>query len=135
MTSNFEADIKAIFLVTKKYSMIDEEFEQYYIKIHIPMVTEILVRHNVLQYSVVSTSRMHLVDARAFNSFNYAVESINCDAVVTTVFPDIDALEATFADPDLPLKLHPDEKSFREDNRRIVISNKYLGVRDGKRVA
>lgn len=62
MTSNFEAGIKATFLVTKKHGMTDEEFEQHYTKIHIPMVAEILVRHNVLQYSVVSSSRMPLVD-------------------------------------------------------------------------
>jgi hypothetical protein len=62
MTSNFETGIKATFLGTKKHGMTDEEFEQHYTKIHIPMVAEILVRHNVLQYSVVSSSRMSFVD-------------------------------------------------------------------------
>lgn len=46
----------------------------------------------------------------------------------------MDALEATFADPDLPAKLHPDEKNFTEDDRRMVIGKEYFGVRDGKRV-
>ncbi|PNP39998.1 hypothetical protein THARTR1_11264 [Trichoderma harzianum] len=44
------------------------------------------------------------------------------------------ALEATFADPDLPSKLHPDEKNFTEDDRRMVIGKEYFGVRDGKPV-
>ncbi|QYT06375.1 EthD domain-containing protein [Trichoderma simmonsii] len=116
--------------------MTDEEFEQHYTKIHIPMVAEILVRHNVLQYSVVSSSRMSSVDGmeKIQALFNNAVESIDCDAVVTTIFPDMNALEATFADPDLPAKLHPDEKNFTEDDRRMVIGKEYFGVRDGKRV-
>ncbi|KAL6814338.1 EthD domain-containing protein [Trichoderma sp. SZMC 28015] len=132
MTSSFEVGVKATFLVTKKHGMTDEEFEQHYTEIHIPMVAEILARHNVLQYSVQFITRKNKEKIQAL--FNNAVESIDCDAVVTTIFPDMGALEATFADPDLPAKLHPDEKNFTEDDRRMVIGKEYFGVRDGKRV-
>lgn len=46
----------------------------------------------------------------------------------------MDSLKATFADPDLPAKLHPDEKTFTEDSRRIVICKEYVELRDGAKV-
>lgn len=55
MTTGFQTGIKATFLVTKKKGMSDEDFEQHYIEIHIPMVAEILKRHKVLYYGVVSS--------------------------------------------------------------------------------
>ncbi|KAL7907596.1 EthD domain-containing protein [Trichoderma velutinum] len=132
MDMGFETGIRATFLVTKKHGMTDEDFEKHYTNIHIPMVAEILIRHNVLQYSVQFITRKNKEKVQTL--FNNAIESIDCDAVVTTIFPDMDALEATFADPDLPSKLHPDEKNFTEDDRRMVIGKEYFGVRNGKGV-
>lgn len=54
MTTGFQTGIKATFLVTKKKGMSDEDFEQHYTKVHIPMVAELLNRHRVLYYGVVS---------------------------------------------------------------------------------
>lgn len=56
MTTGFQTGIKATFLVTKKKGMSDEDFEQHYTKVHIPMVAEILNRHRVLYYGVVGSS-------------------------------------------------------------------------------
>lgn len=56
--------------------------------------------------------------------------SIDCDAVVTVIHPDMESLNATFADPELPAKLHPDEKTFTEDDRRMVIGKEFVGLRN-----
>jgi hypothetical protein len=52
------------------------------------------------------------------------VASIDCNAIVTVIHPDMDSLKATYADPDLPAKLHPDEKTFTEDDRRMVLGKR-----------
>lgn len=56
MVTGFQTGVKATFLVTKKKGMSDEEFEQHYTEVHIPMVAGILNRHRVLYYGVVSES-------------------------------------------------------------------------------
>lgn len=61
--------------------------------------------------------------------FNGAVGSIDCDAVVTILFPNMSSLETTFADPDLSAKLQPDEKLFIEDDWRMMIGKEYIGIR------
>lgn len=60
--------------------------------------------------------------------FGGAIGSIDCDAVVTAIFSDMDSLKATFADPDFSVKLNPDEKIFTEDDRRMVIGKEFVGV-------
>jgi hypothetical protein len=54
MATGFQTGVKATFLVTKKKGMSDEDFEQHYTNVHIPMVAEILNKHRVLYYGVVS---------------------------------------------------------------------------------
>ncbi|PTB63058.1 hypothetical protein BBK36DRAFT_1144122 [Trichoderma citrinoviride] len=132
MATAWATGVKATFLVTKKKGMSDDDFEQHYTSVHIPMVVEILSRHNVIQYSVQFVTSENKETIRA--QFGGAIDSIDCDAVVTTIFPDMDALKATFSDPELPAKLHPDEKKFTEDDRRMVIGKEYFGIREGQRV-
>jgi hypothetical protein len=63
--------------------------------------------------------------------FSGAVASIDCNAIVTVIHPDMDSLKATYADPDLPAKLHPDEKTFTEDDRRMVLGKEFVGLWNG----
>ncbi|PNP45622.1 hypothetical protein TGAM01_v204472 [Trichoderma gamsii] len=126
MTTGFQTGIKATFLVTKKKGMSDEDFEQHYTKVHIPMVAELLNRHRVLYYGVQFITGENKESIQTM--FGGAIGSIDCDAVVTAIFSDMDSLKATFADPDFSVKLNPDEKIFTEDDRRMVIGKEFVGV-------
>ncbi|EHK47063.1 hypothetical protein TRIATDRAFT_45882 [Trichoderma atroviride IMI 206040] len=128
MTTGFQTGIKATLLVTKKKGMSDEDFEQHYTKVHIPIAADILNRHRVLYYGVQFITGENKENVQAL--FGGAVGSIDCDAVVTTIFPDMDSLKATFADPEFVTKLHPDGKILTEDDGRMVIGKEFVGVRN-----
>ncbi|KAL7920447.1 hypothetical protein ACQKWADRAFT_298557 [Trichoderma austrokoningii] len=106
--------------------MSDEDFEQHYTKVHIPMVVEIMNRHRVLYYGVQFITGESKENIQTL--FSGAIGGIDCDAVVTVILPDMDSMKAVFADPDFPTKLHPDEKTFLEDDRRMVIGKEFVGL-------
>ncbi|KAK1239992.1 hypothetical protein MKX08_007434 [Trichoderma sp. CBMAI-0020] len=126
MTTGFQTGIKATLLITKKKGMSDEDFEQHYTNVHIPMATEIMNRHRVLYYGVQFITGENKENVQAL--FGGAIGSIDCDAVVTAIFSDMDSLKATFADPEFSTKLSPDGKIFTEDDGRMVIGKEFVGV-------
>ncbi|EGR49969.1 uncharacterized protein TRIREDRAFT_105983 [Trichoderma reesei QM6a] len=126
MASTFRNVVKATFLVSKKEGLSDEEFRQHYTDIHAPMALEVCRRHGVLAYSIAEkeTTRSAFGENAAF---------IDCDAITTFIFPDMQSLIGSFADPDYEARLAPDKATFcNRLKSQFAVSDEFSVVADGQ---
>ncbi|KAL9488086.1 hypothetical protein ACSS6W_000363 [Trichoderma asperelloides] len=131
MAGTFRHVAKATFLVSKKEGLSDEEFRKYYTEVHAPMALEFCKRHGVLDYSIhFNTEAERAVTQAAFGD---KTTFINCDAITTFVFPDMESLLASFADPEYEAKLGPDEENFANGQKlQFAVSDEFVLLAGGQ---
>ncbi|PTB70300.1 hypothetical protein BBK36DRAFT_1173813 [Trichoderma citrinoviride] len=126
MAGTFRKVVKATFLVTKKEGLSDEEFRQHYTDIHAPMALGVCKRHGVLDYSI---AEKEVARAALGGNANF----IDCDAITTFVFPDMQSLIAAFADPEYEARLGPDEATFSDRLKsRFAVSDEFSVLVNGQ---
>ncbi|EHK42739.1 hypothetical protein TRIATDRAFT_34218 [Trichoderma atroviride IMI 206040] len=126
MTGTFRHVAKATFLVSKKEGLSDEEFRKYYTEVHAPMALDFCKRYGVLDYSIAERA----VTRAAFGN---KTSFINCDAITTFVFPNMESLLASFSDPEYETKLGPDEKNFANDQKlQFAVSDEFVLLAGGQ---
>ncbi|PTB44957.1 hypothetical protein M441DRAFT_64640 [Trichoderma asperellum CBS 433.97] len=126
MSGTFRHVAKATFLVSKKEGLSDEEFRKYYTEVHAPMALEFCRRHGVLDYSIAER-------AVTRTAFGDKTSFINCDAITTFVFPDMESLLASFADPEYEAKLGPDEENFANGQKlQFAVSDEFVLLAGGQ---
>ncbi|KAL7816703.1 EthD domain-containing protein [Trichoderma gracile] len=124
MAGAFRKVIKATFLVSKKDGLSDEEFRQHYTDVHAPMALEVCRRHGVLDYSIHFNTEAEKEAARS--AFGGNATFIDCDAITTFIFPDMQSLIGSFADPDYEARLAPDEATFcNREKSRFAVSDEF----------
>ncbi|UKZ60908.1 uncharacterized protein TrAtP1_002178 [Trichoderma atroviride] len=131
MTGTFRHVAKATFLVSKKEGLSDEEFRKYYTEVHAPMALDFCKRYGVLDYSIHFNTEAERAVTRA--AFGNKTSFINCDAITTFVFPNMESLLASFADPEYETKLGPDEKNFANDQKlQFAVSDEFVLLAGGQ---
>ncbi|KAK1252347.1 hypothetical protein MKX08_003534 [Trichoderma sp. CBMAI-0020] len=125
MTGTFRHVVKATFLVSKKEGLSDEEFRKYYTEVHAPMALVFCKRYGHFNTEV----EREIIRAAFGNKTSF----INCDAITTFVFPNMESLLATFADPEYETKLDPDEKNFANDQKlQFAVSDEFVLLAGGQ---
>jgi hypothetical protein len=163
MAGTFRHVVKATFLVSKKEGLSDEEFRKHYTEVHAPMALEVCKRHGVLDYNIVCvmvlcplferptppTDRGLFVGeygadhkqhfnteaerAVARAAFGEKATFIDCDAITTFIFPDMESLIGSFADPEYQEKLAPDERRFSNGQKsQFAVSDEFVVLANGE---
>ncbi|KAM0255609.1 hypothetical protein ACHAQJ_005614 [Trichoderma viride] len=138
MAGTFRQVVKATFLVSKKEGLSDEEFRKHYTEVHAPMALEVCKRHGVLDYSINAADHKQHFNTEAEKAvaraaFGDKATFIDCDAITTFIFPDMESLIGSFADPEYQEKLAPDEKRFSNGQKsQFAVSDEFVVLANGE---
>ncbi|KAF2725197.1 hypothetical protein K431DRAFT_281156 [Polychaeton citri CBS 116435] len=132
-TTGFRKVVKATILVKKKPGMSDEDFIEHYNHKHAQLAAPVLLKHNVITYSLVCclkrdrTMMDDMLHGKSAGMLPY-------DAICTFVFKDYRDFARFMYDPDSKA-LTPDHENFMvEEEMKMLVGDEYMVIEEGVKV-
>ncbi|KAL1303018.1 hypothetical protein AAFC00_003331 [Neodothiora populina] len=131
-TNGFRKVTKVTVLVKKKPGMSDEDFVTHYNHAHAAMAAPVLLRHNVLTYSLT----YHLQRDRTIMSdmLHGRAQLLPYDAICTFVFNDYKDFARFMYDPESKGLTGDHDNFMVEDEMRMMVGDEYMVIEDGEMV-
>ncbi|KAF2235934.1 hypothetical protein EV356DRAFT_558629 [Viridothelium virens] len=131
-SKGFRKVTKVTVLIKKKEGLSDEEFTTHYNNIHAQMAVPVLLRHDVITYSLT----YHLQRDRTImrDMLHGKAQLLPYDAICTFVFPDYRAFAKFMYDPESKA-MNGDHENFMDASQmKMMVGDEYMVIDDGKRV-
>ncbi|KAI9681728.1 MAG: hypothetical protein M1822_007080 [Bathelium mastoideum] len=131
-TKGFRKVTKVTVLIKKKEGMSDEDFMDHYNNIHARMAVPVLLRHNILSYSLT----YHLRRDRTImqDMLHGKANLLPYDAICTFVFPDYKAFAKFMYDPESNA-MNKDHVNFMDESQmKMMVGDEYMLIDNGERI-